>query len=65
MVPFAADALGWLLWEAEREFISTPPTTVLFLFLFFCRAFFCVWFFFSIENFNTANLLGDTGEEAW
>lgn len=41
MVPFAADALGWLLWEAVREFILTPSITVLFLFF--------VGFFFLLK----------------
>lgn len=59
VVPFAADTSGWLLREAEREFISTPPTFLGFFF------FVCVCFFPSlIEIFSIANLSGDNGEEA-
>lgn len=39
MVPFAVDASGDGLWEAERECISTPPPSIFFCFLCFLFGF--------------------------
>ena len=68
MVPFAIDASGDGLWEAERECISTPPTCFFGVFFgFFGFFFFFLVFgfcFFANEFFSIANLLGDPGEEA-
>lgn len=62
MVPFAADALGWLLWEAEREFISTLPTIFLFLFfvgfvLFFLLKFLAQLIYWEITGRKHGNSL--------